>query len=145
MGASGQRDGRRQARRALLQVLYEVDASGHTLDEALPWVLGRTRLKKETRVFVHHLAAEVIARRQELDKEIQRHAPAWPVSQLPVVDRNILRVAIYEMTLAKDTPPRVAINEAVELAKYFGGEGSQRFVNGVLGAVMKELQGQVVA
>ncbi|MEK7778318.1 MAG: transcription antitermination factor NusB [Chloroflexota bacterium] len=144
MGASGQRDARRQARRALLQVLYEMDSSGHTLDDTLPWVLDRTRLNKETRVFVQELATQVMAHRQELDMEIQRHAPAWPVKQLSVVDRNILRVAIYEMKLAKDTPARVAINEAVELAKHFGSDGSQRFVNGVLGAVMKELDGQVV-
>ncbi len=144
MGASGQRDARRQARQSLLQVLYEVDSSGHTLDDVLPWVLERTRLNKETRVFVQQLATQVMAHLQELDKEIQRHAPAWPVKQLSVVDRNILRIAIYEMKLSKDTPPKVAINEAVELAKHFGGEGSQRFVNGVLGAVMKELEGQVV-
>ncbi|MSQ22407.1 MAG: transcription antitermination factor NusB [Dehalococcoidia bacterium] len=144
MGASGQRDARRQARRALLQTLYEVDSSGHTLDDTLPWVLERTRFNKVTRAFVQQLAAQVMAHVQEIDKEIQRHAPAWPVKQLSVVDRNILRVAIYEMKLAKDTPPKVAINEAVELAKHFGGDGSQRFVNGVLGAVMKEMEAQAV-
>ncbi len=144
MGASGQRDARRWARRALLQVLYEVDSSGHALDDTVPRVLGRTRLNKETRAFVQQLATQVIAHLRELDKEIQRHAPAWPVKQLSVVDRNILRIAIYEMELAKDTPPKVAINEAVGLAKQFGGDGSQRFVNGVLGAVMRELEAQLV-
>ncbi len=144
MGASVQHDVRRQARRALLQALYEADASGHTLEHTLPWVLERARLNKETRAFVQQLATQVMAHRLELDKEIQRYAPAWPVTQLSVVDRNILRIAIYEMKLTKDTPPKVAINEAVELAKHFGGDGSQRFVNGVLGAVMKGLQEQVV-
>ena len=145
MGSGVQHDVRRQARRALLQALYEADATGHTLEQTLPWVMERARLNKETRVFVQQLATQVAAHRQELDKEIQRYAPAWPVTQLSVVDRNILRIALYEMKLTKDTPPKVAINEAVELAKHFGGDGSQRFVNGVLGAVMKDLQEQVVA
>ena len=144
MGASGQHDARRWARRALLQVLYEVDSSGHAMEDTVPRVLERTRLNKETRVFVQQLAAQVMAHVEELGKEIQRHAPAWPVEQLSVVDRNILRIAIYEMKLANDTPPKVAINEAVELAKHFGGEGSPRFVNGVLGAVMREMEAQVV-
>jgi N utilization substance protein B len=144
MGASGQGDARRWARRALLQVLYEVDSSGHAMDDTVSRVLEQTRLNKETRVFVQQLATQVMAHLEELGQEIQRHAPAWPLKQLPLVDRNILRIAIYEMKLGNDTPPKVAINEAVELAKHFGGEGSQRFVNGVLGAVMREMEAQVV-
>ena len=129
---------RRNARRALLQVLYEVDASGHALDGSLHWVLEQAHLGKESDAFVHQLAHQVLAYRKELDEEIHRHAPIWPVEQLPVVDRNILRIAIYELKHSEETPPRVAINEAVELAKHFGGEGSPRFVNGVLGALMAE-------
>jgi len=127
---------RRKARRALLQVLYEVDTSGHALDNSLQWVLEQAHLGEQSDAFVRQLAHQVVAHYKELDDEIQRHAPSWPVEQLPVVDRNILRIAIYEVKLSKETPPKVAINEAVELAKHFSSESSRRFVNGVLGALM---------
>ena len=71
-----------------------------------------------------------------IDEVIRRHAPAWPLDQVSAVDRNILRIALYELRPGSPTPPKVAINEAVELAKEFGGEGSSRFVNGVLGAAV---------
>lgn len=135
-------NGRRRARRALLQVLYEVDTSGHPLDQTLEWVLAEATLSQQSRDFVHLLAKQVVEHRDELDKEIQRHAPAWPVNQLSVIDRNILRIAIYELKLGQETPPKVAINEAVELAKHFGSDGSQRFVNGVLGSMVKESPSQ---
>lgn len=145
MGGSGRHGTRREARRALLQVLYEVDCSGHPLDTTLQWVLEQTQLSAVSRTFVQDLAAQVVAHSQELDKDIRRYAPAWPVEQIPAVDRNILRIAIYELKSATDTPPKIAINEAVELAKRFGGEGSQRFVNGVLGAVMRDLLNELVS
>ena len=136
MSGSGWAYVRRKARRALLQVLYEVDASGHALDNSLQWVLEQAHLGEQSDAFVRQLAHQVVAHLKELDDEIQRHAPIWPVEQLPVVDRNILRIAIYEVKLSKETPPKVAINEAVELAKHFSSESSRRFVNGVLGALM---------
>ena len=136
MSGSGWAHVRRKARRALLQVLYEVDASGHALDNSLQWVLEQAHLGEQSDAFVRQLAHQVVAHLKELDDEIQHHAPIWPVEQLPVVDRNILRIAIYEVKLSKETPPKVAINEAVELAKHFGSESSRRFVNGVLGALM---------
>ena len=138
MSSSGRRHIRRKARRALLQVLYEVDASGHALDDSLRWVLEQARLDQPSGAFVCQLARKVIAHRTELDQEIQRYASNWPVEQLPVIDRNILRIAIYEVELAQETPAKVAINEAVELAKHFGSEGSRRFVNGVLGTLVAE-------
>ncbi len=128
-----------------MQVLHEVDCSGHPLDSTLQWVLEQTQLSSVSRIFVQDLAAQVVAHSQELDKEICRYAPAWPVEQLPAVDRNILRIAVYELKFVRDTPPKIAINEAVELAKRFGGEGSQRFVNGVLGAVMRDLLDEMVS
>ena len=140
MSSSGRRHIRRKARRALLQVLYEVDASGHALDDSLNWVLEQARLDQPGCIFVCQLAHKVIAHRNELDLEIQRYALNWPVEQLSVIDRNILRIAIYEVELAQETPSKVAINEAVELAKHFGSEGSQRFVNGVLGTIMTETE-----
>ena len=139
MNGSGKRFMRRKARRALLQVLYEVDTSGHSIDESLSWVTEQARLDRNSSSFIRHLAEEVIAQRDDLDIEIQRYAQSWPVEQLSPVDRNILRIAIYEVKRGKEVPLQVAINEAVELAKRFGGEGSPRFINGVLGAVAESM------
>ena len=86
--------------------------------------------------FALDLIDGVLANREEIDKVVARFAPNWPISQLAMVDRNILSLAIFEMMLGHDTPPKVAINEAVELAKAFGSDSSPRFVNGVLGSVM---------
>ncbi|OQA47637.1 MAG: hypothetical protein BWY52_00036 [Chloroflexi bacterium ADurb.Bin325] len=74
--------------------------------------------------------------REALDALIHKYAPAWPVQQIAVIDRNVLRIAIYELSGATGTPPKVAINEAVDLAKLFGSDNSSRFVNGVLGAAI---------
>ena len=130
---------RRVARRALLQVLYEVDSSSHSLDDSLDWVMEGLSLDEESIAFVEGVALGVVQHRQFLDKEIRRYAPMWPVAQLHSVDRNILRIAIFEMLMLEETPPKVAINEAVELAKQFGGENLPPFVNGVLGAAMQTM------
>ena len=135
MSGSNRRHTWRRARRALLQVLFEMDAVGHSLEGSLCWVAEQSPLDEKGDAFVRQLAQEVAAHSKELDEEIQRHAPSWPVAQLAVVDRNILRIAIYEMRIGKEVSVQVAINEAVELAKHFGGESSPRFVNGVLGTV----------
>ena len=139
MNGSRKRSMRRKARRALLQVLYEVDTSGHSLEESLGWVTEQAHLDKNGSSFIRHLAEEVIAQRDDLDIEIQRYAQSWPVEQLSPVDRNILRIAIYEVKHGQGVPLQVAINEAVELAKRFGGESSPRFINGVLGAVAESM------
>lgn len=139
MNGGGKRSMRRKARRALLQVLYEVDTSGHSLEQSLGWVTEQAHLDKNGSSFIRHLAEEVIAQRDDLDIEIQRYAQSWPVEQLSPVDRNILRIAIYEVKRGQGVPLQVAINEAVELAKRFGGESSPRFINGVLGAVAESM------
>ena len=84
------------------------------------------------------LVSGVLAYRDRLDELIQRYAPAWPVAQIAVVDRNVLRIALFELSSQTQTPPKVAINEAVDLAKLFGSDSSFRFVNGVLGSAMAE-------
>ena len=139
MNGNGKRSKRRKARRVLLQVLYEVDTAGHSIEESLGWLTEQAHLDKNSGSFIRHLAEEVIAQRDDLDIEIQRYAQSWPVEQLSPVDRNILRIAIYEVKRGKGVPLQVAINEAVELAKRFGGESSPRFVNGVLGAVAESM------
>ena len=89
--------------------------------------------------FAQDLAGGVRENLTELDALIFRYAPAWPVSQLSVVDRNVLRIALFELLYHKETPRKSAVNEAVELAKLFGSESSGRFVNGVLGSIMIDL------
>ena len=137
MKATGRQRTRRMARCALLQVLYEVDSSGHSVEDSLRWVVEQLSLDEKSVAFVRAIANGVLQHRQALDGEIHQYAPTWPVSQLAVVDRNILRIAIYEILMSQETPPKVAINEAVELAKQFGSENLPQFVNGVLGAVMQ--------
>jgi N utilization substance protein B len=126
---------RRKARTMALQVLYEVDSVGHEAEAALEHRLTGENLPEESIAFARELVSGVIASKADIDESIRRFAPAWPVAQINAVDRNILRLAIFEILFAKKVPVKVAINEAVELAKRFGGDNSPRFVNGVLGSV----------
>lgn len=127
---------RRKARAVALQCLFEIDVVGHPLKEVLDQNLGRSRLTPDLIEFVRSLVQSVSEQVDDLDGLIRRFAPAWPVRQLPVIDRNILRLAIYEILHGEQVPPKVAINEAVELAKSFGSETSSKFINGVLGSVL---------
>lgn len=126
---------RRKARVLAIQVLFEVDLAQHPPESCMEAQARYT--PQEAVAFARRLVQGVLQHRDEIDEVIERFAPQWPMWQLPVVDRNILRLAIYELLMGKETPPRAAINEAVELAKAFGDEGSPRFVNGVLGSVME--------
>ena len=126
---------RRRVRVITLKVLYEVDAAGHDADGALTRLLAQEVLSEENVTFARELLSGVIRNRREIDDKIQRFAPTWPVEQIPVVDRNILRLAIFEVLLDNKVPVKVAINEAVELARTFGSDSSPKFVNGVLGSV----------
>jgi len=126
---------RRKARVLALKALYEADSAGHDIDSIVSHLLAEGGLSEENNTFVRELVSGVSMNKEKLDQDIQGFAPAWPVEQLPVVDRNILRLAIFEILLDNRVPVKVAINEAVELAKTFGGENSPKFVNGVLGSV----------
>jgi N utilization substance protein B len=92
-------------------------------------------LPEETMSFIQELVQGVLENRERLDALIQAHAPRFPVAQLSIIDRNILRLAIFEFLIYSKTPVKVAINEAVELAKAFSGDSSPKFINGVLGAI----------
>ena len=93
--------------------------------------------------FVHALTHGVFDEMEQLDKELQPMAPEWPISSISSVDRNVLRIGLYELTRCKDTvPPKVAINEAVELAKAFGSDNSSKFINGVLGTAYRNIGGE---
>lgn len=126
---------RRRARAIALQVLYEYDSAGHDVAAAMTYLLDDARLPEEDAAFSRGLVEGVIKNRQQIDKYISRFAPAWPLKQIPIIDRNILRLAIFEVLIDNSVPVKVAINEAVELAKKFGSDSSSRFVNGVLGSV----------
>jgi N utilization substance protein B len=126
---------RHKAREIALQVLYEIDSVGHDSTEALNRILIRLEASEDVSVFARELVNGVIENREQLDQSIRDFAPAWPLDQISIVDRNILRLAIYEILQDKNIPVKVAINEAVELAKTFGSNSSSRFINGVLGSV----------
>ncbi|MFQ5578699.1 MAG: transcription antitermination factor NusB [Anaerolineae bacterium] len=124
---------RRHARAAVLQCLYELDYTSHKFDDAFQNRLQAQPLAAKGRPFAYALGKGITERRRQLDQIIAELAPEWPIDQIATVDRNILRLAVYELLFESDTPPKVAINEAVELAKKFGSDSSPRFINGVLG------------
>ena len=137
------RDPRSLARVVVLQAGFASDLRGGLEQTRLEWLieenLVRARDAKNVLAASQPLLRGLLENRQELDKLIQTYAPAWPVHLLAPIDRNILRIALYELLYHTDTPAKTAINEAVELAKVFGSESSARFVNGVLGTVMTAL------
>ncbi len=126
---------RRKARMLALQALYEADSAGHKAERAITHLLENARLSEDNNTFACQLVSGVISNKKEIDRNIQNFAPAWPLEQIPTVDRNILRMAIFEMLFDDEVPIKVAVNEAVELAKEFGSDSSPRFINGVLGSV----------
>lgn len=128
---------RRKARTVALQILYEVDSVDHPSDEVSSRHLKGRRLPKEVAAFAHGLVDGVLANTSLIDSTISTFAPSWPISQLSIVDRNLLRLAIYELMVGKTSPPKVVINEMVELAKLYGSDNSFRFINGVLGSVVE--------
>ena len=130
--------GRRKARAIALQTLFEVDSTNHDFAASLQWLIEDTSLPEETVSFTWQLVSKVIENMETIDELVRRFAPAWPLQQLATVDRNILRLGVCEI-LFEAVPAKVAINEAVELAKTFGSENSPKFVNGVLGSVYAEL------
>jgi len=126
---------RRKARTIAFQALCEISTAGHDSDKTLGHLLEESDLSEANVGFARELIRGVVQHQDDIDQHIRRFAPAWPIDQLPVVDKSILRLAIYEILLDNRVPTKVAINEAVELAKTFGSESSAKFVNGVLGAV----------
>jgi len=135
---------RRKARILALQALYEIDCSGHNAQDVISARLAEETLPPKDEAFVRTLVFGVLEHLPVLDELIQRYAPEWPVHQLAIVDRNLLRMAIYELIFDRQTPIRVACNEAVTLARWFGSDSSPRFVNGVLGTLTAQYE-QLVA
>lgn len=127
---------RHTARIIALQTLYEFDCAGHKPKPVLERLAKEKSLPGEVVFFAQELVQGVMANKDRLDALIQTYAPSFPVTQLSAIDRNILRLAIFELQFHGKVLPKVAINEAVELAKAFGSDSSSRFINGVLGAVV---------
>jgi N utilization substance protein B len=120
-----------------LQALYEIDCADHAPGVVLDQRLAAMKLPKAAITFAQRLVTGVLRHRDVLDTFIHEHAPEWPLDQMAYIDRNILRMAIFEFAVDGRTPTKVAINEAVELAKVFGSDSAPRFVNGVLGTLVE--------
>jgi N utilization substance protein B len=126
---------RTKARSVALQALYEIDLTGHRIGDVMVTRFNTFELSLELQDFAIEIVQGVHPIREILDSHIAEHAPEWPIDQISVIDRNLLRIALWEFAIKQKTPLKVAINEAVELAKIFGSDSSPRFVNGVLGSL----------
>ena len=126
---------RTKARGIALQVLYEIDLAGHAPGLAIEERLSDEQIEKTLEDFVRQIVSGILPLRERLDNVIAQHAPEWPMDQVAVIDRNILRIALWEFAVEECTPVKVAINEAIELAKIYGSDSTPRFVNGVLGSL----------
>jgi len=126
---------RTRARSLALQVLYEVDIAHHLPGDVFKSRLEESTLSQELTEFARQIIFGVLPLNNNLDQLIAKYAPEWPFDQIATIDRNILRIALWEFAVSHETPIKVAINEAVELAKLFGSDSAPRFVNGVLGAL----------
>ncbi len=133
---------RRRARETALQALYEIDTTGHDPREVLERIVEETSRPGDVPGFAESRVAGTLEHRLEIDLQIQKAAPSWPLDQIAKIDISILRLAIFEVLFDNEVPLKVAINEAIELAKTFGSDKSPKFVNGVLGAIVTESQSQ---
>jgi N utilization substance protein B len=118
-----------------LEALYEIDLAGHLPEEVLDRRLQELEMESAGVAFSYKLLYGVLEHLQGIDTLITRYAPEWPLEQMAIIDRNVLRIAIFEFLVDTETPVKVAINEAVELAKVYGSDSAPRFINGVLGTL----------
>ena len=126
---------RTRARSIALQALYEIDISGHPPELVLNERLSETPLEDNLGDFARKIVFGILPVINDLDLLLAKHAPEWPLDQVATIDRNIMRIALWEIAVSNQTPLKVAINEAVELGKIYGSESTPRFVNGVLGSL----------
>jgi N utilization substance protein B len=131
---------RTRARALALQVLYEIDLVNHPPADVFKARLEETPLSGDLSEFARRIVFGVLPLTKHLDQLIAKYAPEWPFDQVAAIDRNILRIACWEFAVHHDTPIKVAINEAVELAKLYGSDSAPRFVNGVLGSLADHQQ-----
>ena len=130
---------RRSARKTTLQILYEVDTVGHNWEEVTERVLGNIKLGLDNKSFVRNLIKGVMDNKSKIDILISKFAKSWSTEQMASIDRSLLRMSVYELMFDASLPPKVVINEAIELAKGFGGDNSSKFMNGILGALLNKV------
>ena len=135
---------RHLSRSIAMQSLYEWDFSGcdnQKLQEIIDRNIKEFGLGMDDVNFIRQLISGVIEKKEQIDSIISKSAPQWPIEQITIIDRNVLRLGLYELLFGsrEEVPPKVAINESIELAKTFGGESSGKFINGVLGTVYREI------
>ena len=135
---------RHLARTIVLQSLFEWDFANQKADLQKLVKRNQTDFAPDfdDQQFSEDLSKNVLSNIEELNQIITQYAPEWPLDQITTVDRNVLRIGVYELKFNKDIPPKVAINEAIELAKTFGGPSSGKFINGVLGSIYKDITGE---
>ncbi len=126
---------RTRARSVALQALFEIDVTGHPPEQVIEERIDEAELEPTLAAFARNIIVGVWPMVAMLDNFIAEHAPEWPLDQVAIIDRNIIRIALWEFAVFGKTPVKVAINEAVELAKAFGSDSTPRFVNGVLGSL----------
>jgi transcription antitermination protein NusB len=126
---------RTRARSVALQALYEIDIANHPPGAVVEERAQAAELDENLYDFARQIVFGVLPLSDKLDQFIAEHAPEWPLDQVAIIDRNILRIALWEFAVFEKTPIKVAINEAVELAKVYGSDSTPRFVNGVLGSL----------
>jgi len=136
---------RRQARMIALQTLYEYDTAHHDLQEVLQRHTEERHLHTKVVEYASELMVGVCSHLDDIDAHIQSAAREWPLQQMARIDKNILRLAIYEILFNNTVPAKAAINDAVELAKIFGSDTSSRFINGVLGTIFNRAQQQPIS
>lgn len=128
---------RRQARESSLQVIYALEMGSEDVEKVFQHVFEEFATGSKAQSFARKLVKGVLEHKEELDAVIKRLSKDWDINRLAVIDRNIMRIALYEMLYIEDIPDAVSVNEAVELAKMFGGKESAKFVNGILGRVVQ--------
>lgn len=131
--------GRRRAREIALQVLFQVDVGKSNPEQALSYTLNECRVAGETKDFARTLVEGTLGHQQQIDDYLTHYATDWDLPRMANVDRNILRMSLFEMIYYPGTPVNVAIDEALELAKTFSHKDATRFINGILGRIVKEV------
>lgn len=131
---------RRHARESALQILFQFEFDGSRLDAVIEKFLAVRKADEKEREYCRYLVRGVTGHREEIDAEIQSLSKNWKISRMGLIDRNILRLAAFELMYAGDLAAAIVINEAVEIAKKFGGEGSANFINGVLDGLTKRIK-----
>jgi N utilization substance protein B len=127
---------RRKSRIIALQALYEIDCTSHRFEDIQPYLFKEKELESQIIEFAQNIITGVTSNIQHINDLIKKFAPLFPIDQIAIIDRNILRIAIFEILFDNNVPIKVAVNEAIELAKIFGGDSSPKFINGVLGSII---------